>query len=100
MSDIGITDPNAPEVPVVEVAPVVVPVVDTADLGVIIPTVKGRKIAYAIYAGASLLVTNTAVGFSALNAQFPAWLTVCLAVIGNLASAFGALAIANASNKK
>lgn len=76
--------------------------VDAANnaLGAIIPTAKGRKIAYAVYAGASLVVTNTAVGFAAIHADFPAWLTISIAVIGNLAAPFGAIAIANASNKK
>jgi len=72
----------------------------SADLGVIIPTVKGRKIAYALYAGCSLVVTNTAVAFAALGANFPAWLTVSIAIVGNLATPFAAIAISNASNKK
>jgi hypothetical protein len=71
-----------------------------ASLGVIIPSVKGRKIAYAIYAGASIIITNTAVAFSAIGAQSPAWLTISLAVIGNLAAPFAAIAISNATNKK
>jgi hypothetical protein len=79
--------------------PSTVATVSTPDLGVIIPSVKGRKIAYAVYAGASLVVTNIAVAFSAIGAQSPAWLTISLAVVGNLGTAFGALAIANASNK-
>jgi peptidoglycan hydrolase-like protein with peptidoglycan-binding domain len=89
-----------------------VPVVDTAeqekeiaslpatDLGAIIPSAKGRKIAYSVYMAASLAITNTAIGFAALHAEFPAWLIVSIAVVGNLATPFGALAIANASPKK
>lgn len=72
----------------------------TADLGVIIPTVKGRKIAYAIFAATALVITNTAVAFAALQEPWPAWLIVSVAVIGNLATPFAALAIANASDKK
>jgi hypothetical protein len=89
-----------------------VPVVDTVeqekeiaslpatDLGAIIPSAKGRKLAYAGYMVASLAVTNTAIGFAALHAEFPAWLIVSIAVVGNLATPFGALAIANAAPKK
>lgn len=67
-----------------------------ADIGAIIPTVKGRKIAYAVYALAALVVTNVSIGFAATQTVFPAWLTVSLAVVGNLATPFGAIAIANA----
>ena len=66
------------------------------DLGSIITTVKGRKIAYAIYALAGLIVTNVSIGFASTQTVFPAWLTISLAVIGNLATPFGAIAIANA----
>jgi multisubunit Na+/H+ antiporter MnhG subunit len=65
-------------------------------LGVIIPSVKGRKVAYALYAVASLVITNCAVAISAIGASNPAWLTIALAVVGNLAAPFGAIAIANA----
>lgn len=92
MSDIGIIDPGA--------KPVTPESTPSADLGVIIPSVKGRRIAYAVYAGLSLVITNAAVAFSAIGATNPAWLTISLAVIGNLAAPFGALAIANASSKK
>ena len=70
-----------------------------ADLGAIIPSAKGRKVAYAIYAGISLIVTNTAVAFAALQTSFPAWLVVAIAVVGNLATPFSAIAIANATDK-
>jgi hypothetical protein len=72
----------------------------STDLGSIITTVKGRKIAYAVYALAGLVVTNVSVGFAATQTAFPAWLTVALAVIGNLATPFGAIAIANAKTNK
>jgi multisubunit Na+/H+ antiporter MnhG subunit len=71
-----------------------------ASLGVIIPSVKGRKIAYAIYAGTSIIVTNVAVAFSAIGANNPVWLTISLAVVGNLAAPFAAIAISNATGKK
>lgn len=96
----------APSKPASDVSPaptVVTPEVSqvqTQALGVIIPSAAGRKLAYAVYAGLSLVVTNVAVAFSAIGANNPAWLTIGLAVIGNLAAPFGALAIANASTKK
>ena len=66
------------------------------DLGVIIPSPKGRKIAYAIYAGASIVVTNVAVAFAAVQVAVPGWLVAAIAVMGNLAAPFAALAISNA----
>jgi len=68
----------------------------SADIGAIIPTVKGRKIAYAVYALCSLVITNAAIGFSATQVTFPAWLIVSLAIIGNLSTPFAAIAIDNA----
>ena len=70
------------------------------DLGVIIPTAKGRKLTYAIYVAASFLVTNTVVAYATLEVPAPDWLRIALAVIGNSAVAFGGLAIANADNGK
>lgn len=69
-----------------------------AHLGAIIPTAKGRKWAYAIYAGASLLVTNALIGFSAAAIEAPTWLVVASAIVANLAAPFSALAIANAKS--
>lgn len=91
----------APEVRVT--APVVPASVSSAandSLGVIVSSPTARKYLYAGYAGLSLIVTNVAVAFSAANLSSPAWLTIALAVVGNLATPFGALAIANASTKK
>ena len=65
-------------------------------LGAIIPTAKGRKLAYAVYAGVALVVGNTAVGFAAANVDQPVWLVVASAIVANLAAPFSALAIANA----
>lgn len=76
----------------------VVAVVDeqSQHLGAIIPTAKGRKVAYAVYAGVSLIVTNTLIGFSAAQLDAPTWLVVASAIVANLAAPFSALAIANA----
>lgn len=71
-----------------------------ADLGVIIPTVKGRKTAYAIYMVIALIVGNIGVGFAAAGVGWPVWLVVAVAITNNLAVPFGALAIANATSKK
>ena len=75
-----------------------VPVNDqAAHLGAIIPTAKGRRIAYAVYAGIALAVGNTAVGFAAAQIEQPVWLVVASAIVANLAAPFSALAIANAT---
>ena len=72
--------------------------IDSADnhLGAIIPTAKGRKIAYAIYAALALVVGNAAVGLAAANIEQPVWLVISSAVVANLAAPFAALAISNA----
>lgn len=67
-------------------------------LGAIIPSPKGRKIAYAVYAGIALAVGNTAVGLAAANIEQPVWLVIASAIVANLAAPFSALAIANAKN--
>lgn len=72
--------------------------VQTQHLGAIIPTAKGRKWAYAIYAAVSLLVTNALIGFSAAAMDAPTWLVVASAIVANLAAPFSALAIANAKS--
>lgn len=100
-----VPEPVKPEekpVPVVDIAEQEkeIATLPATDLGAIIPSAKGRKLAYAGYMVASLAVTNTAIGFAALHAEFPAWLIVAIAVVGNLATPFGALAIANAAPKK
>lgn len=69
---------------------------DESHLGAIIPTAKGRRIAYAIYAAIALAVGNTAVGFAAASIEQPVWLVVASAIVANLAAPFSALAIANA----
>jgi murein DD-endopeptidase MepM/ murein hydrolase activator NlpD len=69
-----------------------------ADLGAIIKSSKNRMIAYSIFALVSMLVTNTAVYFSAVQTPFPAVLVGAMAILGNLAVPFAALAVANAKN--
>lgn len=69
-------------------------------LGVILPDPRSRKIAYACYAGASLIVSNIAVAFGAINTPAPTWLVIALAIVGNLATPFAGLAIANAKGGK
>jgi hypothetical protein len=67
-----------------------------ADLGAIIPSAKGRIIAYGIFATVALVVTNTAVYFTAIGTPFPELLLGAMAIVGNLAVPFAALAVANA----
>lgn len=67
-----------------------------ADLGVLIPKAKNRRYVYMAYMGLSLVITNIGVGFAALGEQFPAWLIVSFAVLGNLAVPMSTIAIANA----
>ncbi len=99
ISDIGSDKvPDVPHVPVDQIVPIQpsVPSASADSLGVIISNPKARRVAYACYAGLSLIVTNCAVAFSAIGLQSPDWLTVSLAVVGNLATPFAALAISNA----
>ena len=70
------------------------------DLGVIIPSVKGRKIAYVGYMLLALIVGNIGVGFAAAGEGWPIWLVVAVAITNNLAVPFASIAVANASNKK
>jgi hypothetical protein len=95
-----IDETGVPSTSVANAIPAGVTEASTASLGVIIPTVKGRRIAYALYAGVSIIVTNLAVAFSAIGASSPAWLTISLAVVGNLAAPFAAIAISNATAKR
>lgn len=70
--------------------------IDMPNIGAIIPTVRGRKIAYAIFAAISLVAGNTLVFYAATVGQIPLWLIGVTAVITNTAPAFSAVAIANA----
>lgn len=67
-------------------------------LGILIPKAKNRKLAYALYGLVSLVVSNVSIGIVASGLPAPAWMIVLLAVVGNLAAPFAALAIANAGN--
>lgn len=65
-------------------------------IGILIPKAQNRRIAYAIYGLAALVVSNIGVGIMAAGVQAPVWVIVASAVIGNLAVPFTTLAIANA----
>lgn len=66
------------------------------DIGAIIPSAKGRKIAYAIFALISLIAGNALVFCAATMETVPSILIGITAVITNSAPAFAGLAIANA----
>lgn len=93
--------PTTPSTPVLTSSKEsVTSVIDTSsiqpNLGAIIPTARGRKIAYAIFALISFVVGNAVVFFAATSSTIPVWLIGATAVITNSAPAFSALAIANA----
>ncbi len=64
-------------------------------LGAVIPSSRGRKIAYALYGLAAFVVGNTVVYFAATQTDVPSWLIGAVAVVNNIAPVFGAVAIAN-----
>lgn len=64
-------------------------------LGVIIPTVKARKIAYITFAVIALVVGNIGVAFAAAGDGWPVWLVVAVAVVNNLTPLFSTIAVAN-----
>lgn len=66
------------------------------DIGAIIPSVRGRKIAYALFALVSFLAGNAAVFCAITMDSVPVWLIGLTAVITNSAPAFAGVAIANA----
>jgi hypothetical protein len=72
----------------------------TDALGILIPNPKGRKLAYALYGLAALVISNLGVAVMASGTQAPIWLIIASAVVGNLAVPFTTLAIANAGTKK
>jgi peptidoglycan hydrolase-like protein with peptidoglycan-binding domain len=96
------TPPNKETKPMPEVKPLTeeanAAAVDA--LGILIPQAKNRKIAYALYGLAALIISNLSVAVMASGTQAPIWLIVASAVVGNLAVPFTTLAIANASPKK
>ncbi|CAB5219321.1 Peptidase M15B [uncultured Caudovirales phage] len=101
------TQPSKPTKPVKEPAVTVIAPLPTDAtnagtdaLGILIPNPKGRKLAYALYGLAALVISNLGVAVMASGTQAPVWLIVASAVVGNLAVPFTTLAIANAGNKK
>lgn len=71
--------------------------IDMPSIGAIIPTVRGRKIAYAIFSIISLVVGNAIVFASTAYGNVPLWLIASGAVVANTAPIFGGIAIANAT---
>jgi len=70
--------------------------VTVPDIGAIIPSVKGRRIAYALFALVSFLAGNASIFFAITMDSVPVWLIGLTAVITNSAPAFAGVAIANA----
>lgn len=70
------------------------------DIGAIIPSEKGRKIAYAIFALVSLIVGDSVVFAASAFGSVPPWLLAVSAVVVNTAPVFGGLAIANVGSTK
>lgn len=68
-------------------------------LGVIIPTVKGRRIAYGVYVFASV-IAGAALNYCAVTTvQAPSWLLGVVSTVAYLGGAFGLTAIANLKGK-
>ena len=70
------------------------------DIGAIIPSVKGRRIAYAIFALVSFIAGNALVFCAATLDTVPTVLIGITAIITNSAPAFSAVAIANAKSNE
>lgn len=68
----------------------------TPDIGAIIPTAKGRKIAYAVFAVISILVGDALIFAATVYGEPPVWLIGISAVLNNTAPVFASIAIANA----
>lgn len=64
-------------------------------IGAIIPTEKGRKVAYAVFAICSLLVGNAVIYFSTVYTEVPLWIIGISAVLNNTAPIFSSIAMAN-----
>jgi murein DD-endopeptidase len=91
------TPAKEPNVPTIKPLPTEAVHAGSDALGILIPQAKNRKIAYAVYGLAALVVSNVTVGVVVSGADAPVWLIVASAIIGNLAVPFTTLAIANAS---
>jgi hypothetical protein len=66
-------------------------------LGSIISSARVRKIIYAAYVVGIIIIGALQVGFAAVSAGQPDWLTVALAVAAFLGVPIGGLAVANAA---
>jgi hypothetical protein len=95
-----ITPAKDPIVPTIASLPQDSNTAATDALGILIPKAKNRKLAYALYGLAALIISNLSVAVMASGTEAPIWLIVASAVVGNLAVPFTTLAIANASPKK
>ncbi len=73
--------------------------IDIPNIGAIIPTVRGRKIAYAVFAVVSLVVGNALIFSATVFGQPPIWLIGVAAIVTNTAPIFSGIAMANASSK-
>jgi hypothetical protein len=69
--------------------------IELPNIGAIIPTVRGRKIAYAVFALVSLVVGNALIFASTVYGQVPLWLVGIAAVVTNTAPIFSGIAMAN-----
>ena len=72
----------------------------TPDIGAIIPTVKGRKIAYAIFAAVSVLVGDAAIFVAVVWGEPNPVLLGMSAVLNNTAPILASIAMANAKTTK
>lgn len=69
------------------------------DLGAIVGSAQARKAIYGTYVIGIVILGATQVGFAAISAGQPDWLTVALAVAAYLGIPVGGLAAANTSTK-
>lgn len=85
-----------PAMPVITPLPDPATNVGTESLGILISNPKARRLVYALYGLAALVISNLSVAVMASGTQAPVWLIVVSAIVGNLAVPFTTLAIANA----
>lgn len=70
------------------------------DLGAIITHAQTRRIVWAVYVLAGLILGGLSTWFTTTEGSVPVWLQGALAVSAFLAAPFGTLAIANIPSKK
>lgn len=70
------------------------------NLGNIVESARVRKAIYAVYVVAIIVIGAIQVGFAAISAGQPEWLTVSLAVAAYLGVPVGGLAAVNTSTKE